>query len=244
MIRSEPTYHPQVPAMSDEGEVKLSIPEPCSQSWSDMRGGTRTRFCESCQHHVHDLSALTQREARALLERSATEALCIRYEVDEDGLLLLSEEPGEHPRMSRQLEGLRRLAAASLVAAPLLLAACEPLPEQTAEAQAPLIIRDGQPVTLSPGAAAPPAAPLTPEEQELERWRAELRAKQVERDLWRAVLDAKLHRRTAAERALVPPRPPQPYHPSGILMGRIARSDIKKKPRKIPPGIVISTGEQ
>lgn len=157
MIRSEPTYHPQVPAMSDEGEVELSSPEPCGQSWADMPGDDHKRFCGSCQHHVHNLSAMTAREAYALIKaRRAGERLCVRYLVEDDQVVFREDEAAAR-QLSRQLDGLRRMAAVALVAVPLLTA-CEPVAtsNEHAEAQAPLVIRDGQPVMLSPGAAARP----------------------------------------------------------------------------------------
>lgn len=172
--------------------------EPCGQSWADMPGDDRKRFCGSCQHHVHNLSAMTAREAYALIKaRRAGERLCVRYLVEDDQVVFREDEAAAR-QLSRQLDGLRRMAAVALVAVPLLTA-CEPVAtsNEHAEAQAPLVIRDGQPVMLSPGAAAPPAAPklLTPEEQELERWRDGLRAKQAEQERWRDGLRAKQRER-------------------------------------------------
>ena len=42
-------------------KLKLTIPEPCQESWSEMPGTARERFCDKCQHAVIDFSALTRK---------------------------------------------------------------------------------------------------------------------------------------------------------------------------------------
>jgi hypothetical protein len=163
--------------------LKLSF--SCGEDFESMERRGATRHCASCDHAVHDLSSMTEREATAFLARHQDAELCVRYLSDEDGKPLFMPEPSRGLRLLRQVDGVQRLAAAALVAAPLLLTACDEEPVGHAQAQAPLILRDGQPVSLLPGAASAPAAPLSAEEQELARWRAELRAKQQARDAWR-----------------------------------------------------------
>jgi hypothetical protein len=166
MIRSEPTYHPQVPAMSDEGEVELSIPEPCGASWEQMSGQGARRHCSSCDKDVHHLSMMRREDAHALLTSHKNKSLCVRYFVGADGdILFADDEPVAHEpagRLRAQLSGARKLLAAAMVAAPLLLAACEQPGEPAPAAQAPLIIKEGQPVKVDPGAATPPAFKPTP----------------------------------------------------------------------------------
>jgi hypothetical protein len=48
-----------------------------------MRGDDKTRFCDTCGKHVHDLSAGTEAEARALFRE--TERPCVRYTRDASG---------------------------------------------------------------------------------------------------------------------------------------------------------------
>ena len=55
---------------------KLS--NPCSQDWSAMRGDEKRRFCDQCQLHVHNLSAMTKDERMELLSEG-TEERCISY---------------------------------------------------------------------------------------------------------------------------------------------------------------------
>jgi hypothetical protein len=132
---------------------QLHIPKPCDEPWEEMSGGDTARFCDKCQHDVHDLSAMTRREAEALLAREGS-ALCVRY-VMRGEELVFAPEPG--PRLMAQLQGLNRLVAAAALAVPLLLAGCDvPPPEPTA--QPPIIIQEGQPAQLQ-GASRAPAPP-------------------------------------------------------------------------------------
>lgn len=50
-----------------------------------MSGPAQRRFCDKCDKHVHNLSEMTEREARALLERAEGASLCVRYRVRTDG---------------------------------------------------------------------------------------------------------------------------------------------------------------
>ena len=68
-------------------KLHLPIADPCHENWEAMgdEGGGK-RFCESCSKKVHDLSQLTEAQARTLLEapRPAS-GLCIRYASHHDG---------------------------------------------------------------------------------------------------------------------------------------------------------------
>ena len=61
----------------------LHISEPCSESWSEMSGTEQKRFCGQCSKHVHDLSAMTEPEARQVIE--TVESPCVRYSCRPDG---------------------------------------------------------------------------------------------------------------------------------------------------------------
>ena len=49
--------------------------------------GDRARFCTKCARTVHDLSAMTERDARALVAGSA-ERRCVRFAVRPDGTVV------------------------------------------------------------------------------------------------------------------------------------------------------------
>jgi hypothetical protein len=63
----------------------LPIHNPCSADWEAMVGDERRRFCGHCQKHVHDLSAMTEGEARALLTERSGSSLCVSYASDANG---------------------------------------------------------------------------------------------------------------------------------------------------------------
>ena len=56
----------------------LPIAKPCRESFADMPGDEKTRFCDKCQKHVYDLSARTEEEARALFLEKRGERTCVR----------------------------------------------------------------------------------------------------------------------------------------------------------------------
>jgi hypothetical protein len=68
------------------------IDRPCPMRWSELRGGARRRYCDYCHKDVHNLSALTESQARELLTRREGE-LCCRYVRDEAGAPITRDRP-------------------------------------------------------------------------------------------------------------------------------------------------------
>jgi hypothetical protein len=62
----------------------VDVINPCTQSWENMAGSGRMRFCEHCQKNVHNLSAMPTAEAERLLCAGAG-VLCVRFEATRDG---------------------------------------------------------------------------------------------------------------------------------------------------------------
>lgn len=58
----------------------IPIASPCTEDWSRMHGSEAVKFCDKCQLHVHNLSAMPEAEANALLARREGR-LCVRYDV-------------------------------------------------------------------------------------------------------------------------------------------------------------------
>jgi hypothetical protein len=58
------------------------ISQPCSQDWNAMAGDERRRFCEQCQLHVHNLSAMSDAEREALISQRGARQ-CIAYIADD-----------------------------------------------------------------------------------------------------------------------------------------------------------------
>lgn len=59
----------------------IKVGSVCSESWEEMEGNERFRFCSHCSKKVNDLSAMTRKEA-ARLVRDADGKLCVRYVYD------------------------------------------------------------------------------------------------------------------------------------------------------------------
>ena len=114
---------------------ELPISNPCDEDWGGMRRdpGAR-RFCDQCSKHVHDLTSMTEDEARAVLAGAGSERICVRYRVDGRGTLRFRQAARKTQAESAvvPVAALRRRAAApSRVAAPaavlaVALAACTP----------------------------------------------------------------------------------------------------------------------
>jgi len=66
----------------------IEIRERCPASWDAMRGGAEARYCQGCQKHVHNLSAMTREQVRALLESCGDAGdLCVRFSRSAGGMV-------------------------------------------------------------------------------------------------------------------------------------------------------------
>lgn len=75
--------------------------------------GDSRRFCEVCTKHVHDLSAMTESMARAVVtSESAKGRMCVRYTTDSAGNIKFKPETVEAPSFWRMT-----VAAASMAMA-------------------------------------------------------------------------------------------------------------------------------
>lgn len=59
-------------------DEQLKVISPCSESWEEMVGNDKVRFCSHCQKSVHNLSEMTKGEALNLALKS-NGRLCVRY---------------------------------------------------------------------------------------------------------------------------------------------------------------------
>ncbi len=80
----------------------LEVENPCDESWAGMVGDERTRMCGVCKHEVHDLGALTEADADALLARS--EKLCVRFYGRADGRVVTADCAPIRYRLMKALE--------------------------------------------------------------------------------------------------------------------------------------------
>ena len=100
---------------------QVVIRTPCGADWDSMDPRGNARFCGSCEKLVHDLSAMTELEARALLGHS-TEQLCVRYLYDVTGQIWFQPRPLLDAKSLSKRN--RVLASALAAAAPVLFQAC------------------------------------------------------------------------------------------------------------------------
>lgn len=59
----------------------IRVESPCSESWEEMSGNERVRFCSHCSKNVNNISEMTPTEAVRLVRRSGGR-LCVRYRTD------------------------------------------------------------------------------------------------------------------------------------------------------------------
>jgi hypothetical protein len=71
----------------------ISVASPCPVEWSQMQGDERRRFCASCKLHVHNLGAMSRRDANELLARSRQGRVCVRFFRRADGTVLTRDCP-------------------------------------------------------------------------------------------------------------------------------------------------------
>jgi hypothetical protein len=71
---------------------RIQIPKPCSVGWEQMSGDDQIRFCNECNKRVYNLSAMTRRQAEALIE-ALHGRLCARITRREDGAIVVASDP-------------------------------------------------------------------------------------------------------------------------------------------------------
>jgi hypothetical protein len=90
----------------------IEVRSPCTANWNQMSGDRQTRFCQHCQKHVHNLSAMAADEAERLVCQNAGK-LCVRFERDAAGRVITLDYGGStRPRWSWRVWTLVALAAA------------------------------------------------------------------------------------------------------------------------------------
>jgi hypothetical protein len=150
----------------------LPLSFACDADWDTMTPAGKKKFCAECKKHVHDLSRMTEEEARALLATPALEGLCIRYVYDAEGKVAF-EAP--LPASSLLRKAKRFVAGAAALALPMSLNACMgayagPPAKAPASAVAPATATaptipaatSTTPISSAPTTSTPPLAPAPP----------------------------------------------------------------------------------
>jgi len=85
---------------------RIKIASPCDADWNRMQGDDRVRFCAHCQKNVYNLSALTRRDAEALIKEKEGN-LCARFYRRADGTVLTQDCPvGLKAKITRRISWL------------------------------------------------------------------------------------------------------------------------------------------
>jgi len=100
---------------------QVRITTPCDVEWDALERRPRGRFCGQCQTLVTDLSAMSERDARALLAQTE-QAVCLRYLHDATGQVHFADGPRLVP--TSRLRAARRASGVAALMAPLLFQAC------------------------------------------------------------------------------------------------------------------------
>ncbi len=94
----------------------LKVATPCLARWEDMAGDERARFCQHCQKHVYNFSAMTTMEVEQLVLKNEGN-VCGRMYRRKDGKVLTADCPTGQAVVKRQ----RWLWAGGLAAGVVLL---------------------------------------------------------------------------------------------------------------------------
>ena len=92
---------------------QIRIAAPCDAAWDSMIGNDQVRFCEHCNLHVNNLSAMTRSEALRLVARSRGR-ICVRFTENPFGGPLTGKLPEKLYGIGRRTS---RLAAGAFSAA-------------------------------------------------------------------------------------------------------------------------------
>lgn len=167
-------------------DVEVTSPCPIDLDETGIRGKGDSWHCRHCDKTVHVLSAMTEREAKALLAASEGQKICVSYRMSPEGEIRFRPEPA--PPVVPITALRRRPAAVAAAALGVALAACAPhenpkvapgrpdvLHQVPAVSKpAPDVIAEGEiavpeiDVQVDGGMRAPTRAPTAPADQQIE----------------------------------------------------------------------------
>lgn len=97
-------------ASSERTLDRLYVASPCSADWEAMAGNAQVRFCNQCQLNVYNISAMTRKQAEALI--ASTEGrLCTKLYRRADGTIITQDCPKGLQAVKRRVS---RIASATL----------------------------------------------------------------------------------------------------------------------------------
>jgi len=97
-----------------------------------MQGNRKTRFCDQCELHVHNLSAMSPNKVEQLIARGRNERVCISYALRPDGNMMTQRDRLRYA-LHRPLR--RALAWVFAIFSPLAFSSCETQSPPTKQGQ-------------------------------------------------------------------------------------------------------------
>ena|ERR1043166_1868150 len=97
---------------------RVNAPPTCRLNWDHVDPGQKQWFCSHCGHHVHNLSAMTRREAKQLTRSAPPGRLCVSFVRDENGRAIFRKA---RPWFGSIGAAVLRLASAAIL---LLISGC------------------------------------------------------------------------------------------------------------------------
>lgn len=148
----------------------ITIDDPCTVPWEDMRGDDRVRFCGLCQRSVYDLTEMTRADAEALLTESLLPEhrgrLCVQLYRRADGTIQTADcapdRLAELRRRAKRTLGVAASIAGAVLSATIGLAAAFREPEAAptrAVASVTKLVQRVEQISVQP-----PPPPPEPEE--------------------------------------------------------------------------------
>jgi hypothetical protein len=95
---------------------RIAIASPCKESWDEMVGDERVRFCGRCAKNVYNLSAMTREEAEAVIDQNERR-VCVRLARRSDGTVVTNDCPVGARKKRVRLAVFGAAAAAGLACA-------------------------------------------------------------------------------------------------------------------------------
>ncbi len=105
---------------------RVSIAAPCPANWDEMPGTDQVRHCSQCNKNVYNLSAMTRREAEALLQETEGR-LCARLYRRADGTILTENCPAGLRAIGRRVSRFAGAAMSAVAAVSSATAAQFPM---------------------------------------------------------------------------------------------------------------------
>ena len=136
----------------------IRIASPCPTAWSKMVGDERVRHCSECNLNVYNLSAMTEREVKDLIEANRGQRLCARFFQRADGTVLTQDCPWGWRAMQRRIARIAGVALSFLMSVGIAVAKAKPqqnvqtctqIPEKEPDIAVTVIDQDG---AVIPGA--------------------------------------------------------------------------------------------